>query len=201
MTRKEETINDPEEWLMRDPEYAARVHKREHEIAERRAILDKNEKPLVEALTAVGWPEGVRQLEETRSVWDLVNTPILYTYLLPVLAEHLKRPYLPEVKEGIARALIVKEARGTGIARVVMDELKDQAKQMAKDYSEHSYRQVLIQALQYIGDASLEADVQQLLHGPPFHVPSEPPLTWMLEDLLKKLATPSRRKWAKQKQK
>jgi hypothetical protein len=60
------------------------------------------EAPLVADLHAV----GVR----VSSVWDLVNTRATYAPAIPVLLEHLQREYIPEVREGIARALGVPEA-------------------------------------------------------------------------------------------
>jgi len=48
---------------------------------------------------------------EVESVWDLVNSTAAYPEALPVLLEHLARPYPAVVREGIARALAVPEAR------------------------------------------------------------------------------------------
>src|SRR6185437_4141106 len=48
---------------------------------------------------------------QVSSVWDLVNTSNPYPELVPLLLDHLDRPYSDEVREGIARALAVREAR------------------------------------------------------------------------------------------
>jgi hypothetical protein len=45
------------------------------------------------------------------SVWDLVNSAQSYPTAIPVLIDHLQRPYPERVLEGVARALAVKEAR------------------------------------------------------------------------------------------
>jgi HEAT repeat protein len=46
------------------------------------------------------------------SVWDLVNArKRKYPELIPVLLDHLGRDYPDRVREGVARALVVKEAR------------------------------------------------------------------------------------------
>lgn len=49
---------------------------------------------------------------EVDSVWDLVNTNVPYPEAIPVLLEWLPQVRHPRVKEGIVRALTVKEARG-----------------------------------------------------------------------------------------
>jgi hypothetical protein len=48
---------------------------------------------------------------QVSSVWDLVNTRNKYPNLVPILFAHLSRPYPEKVREGIARALVVPEAR------------------------------------------------------------------------------------------
>src|SRR5690606_10670983 len=45
-----------------------------------------------------------------QSVWDLVNTANPYPKAVPILIEHLQRPYPERVREGIARALAVPDA-------------------------------------------------------------------------------------------
>jgi hypothetical protein len=85
-------------------------------------------------------------------VWDLVNTAESYSHLLDVLADHLTRPYQKRTREGIARALAVREAKGTGIPRVLMEELK---KETDPNEGPNSYRWALINTLVFIGDSSL----------------------------------------------
>jgi HEAT repeat protein len=48
---------------------------------------------------------------EVGSAWDLVNTSTPYPAALPILLEHLDRPYPDRVREGIARALAVRDAK------------------------------------------------------------------------------------------
>jgi hypothetical protein len=45
------------------------------------------------------------------SAWDLVNTSAPYPEALPILLAHLQRPYPDRVREGIARALAVLDAK------------------------------------------------------------------------------------------
>lgn len=136
------------------------TEERERRWAEQAEMLTRDAVPLVEALTAAGWPAGVEQCGPVRSVWDLVNTAVSYPQLLDTLADHVTRPYHPRTKEGIARALAVREARGTRIPRVLMDELK---KQTDPSQGPNSYRWVLINTLVLIGDSSMTQEVRQLL--------------------------------------
>lgn len=46
------------------------------------------------------------------SIWDLVNTNEPYPEIIDILIEHLNRNYHDRNKEGIIRALCVKEAKG-----------------------------------------------------------------------------------------
>ncbi len=48
---------------------------------------------------------------EVETVWDLVNSSEPYPTLIPVLLKHLQEQYPPRIKEGIARALAVPDAR------------------------------------------------------------------------------------------
>ena len=61
------------------------------------------EAPLIKELRGAGF--------DVESVWDLVNTAIPYPEALPILLAHLERPYPDRVREGIARALAVRDAR------------------------------------------------------------------------------------------
>jgi hypothetical protein len=61
------------------------------------------ETPLVSELGEAGFV--------VRSVWDLVNTSRPYPQAVPILLKHLQRPYPPTVREGIARALAVPDAK------------------------------------------------------------------------------------------
>jgi hypothetical protein len=89
--------------LNADPEFVATRAQAEEERRAREAELRRAEAPLVEALRAAGIA--------VTSVWDLVNTEAPYAAALPILIDHLQRPYPAVVREGIARALAVPEAR------------------------------------------------------------------------------------------
>jgi len=89
--------------LNEDPEFVAR--QRQQEEAQRARVDEwrRAETPLVQHLGRVG--------VQVDSVWDLVNTAAPYPRAMPVLLDHLQRAYPERVREGIARALAVPEAR------------------------------------------------------------------------------------------
>jgi hypothetical protein len=89
--------------LESDPDYLARQAQDDARRARRDAELAVAEKPLLEELRTVGC--------NVESAWDLVNKDDPYPKVLPILLEHLSRPYPDRVREGIARALAVRDAR------------------------------------------------------------------------------------------
>jgi hypothetical protein len=92
--------------LNADPEFVARRDREEEARQKREAEYRRAEKPLVEELIAAGF--------DVQSAWDLVNTPGSYPNAVPILLDHLPRPYPGAVREGIARALAVPEAKASG---------------------------------------------------------------------------------------
>lgn len=183
--KRELTAKEEQDILDRDPQYQAMMAEKRRQWAEKAAIARADEEPLVAALTTAGWPQAVRQCGEWRSVWDLVNTAEPYPHLLNVLADHLARSYLKRTREGIARALAVREAKGTSIPGVLMDELK---KETDPNEGPNSYRWALINTLISIGDSSLSDDVEQLLADSRYES-----VQAHLQRLAKKLKQPSRR--------
>src|SRR5215471_16384354 len=89
--------------LEANPEFVARQREKEEALAEKVREWRRAEQPLIAELKKVG--------EQVETVWDLVNTSRPYPKAIPVLLEHLQRPYPDRVREGIARALSVRGAR------------------------------------------------------------------------------------------
>lgn len=90
--------------LERNPTFRAQRHEREEAFRRREQEFRQAEAPLVQALIGVGL--------DVESVWDLVNqTTRHYPQAVPVLLDHLQRPYPDAIRAGIARALTVAEAR------------------------------------------------------------------------------------------
>lgn len=71
------------------------------------ALMDSDDASVCEALHEVGIA--------ARSVYDLVNTSQSYPEAVPILIQFLSKPIHEKVKEGVARALTVKEAKGVAI--------------------------------------------------------------------------------------
>lgn len=86
-----------------DPEYVARRQAQQERVRQQEAELKAAEAPLVDELRAAG-------VDVTWS-WDLVNRATPYPEAVPILLRHLARPYPDPVREGIARALAVPDAR------------------------------------------------------------------------------------------
>lgn len=84
--------------------------------------LDEQEKDLIADLKAVGI--------EVKCVWDLVNTKESYWAAIPVLLEHLSKPYHHRIKEGIIRALGVKDAKGKATPLLIAEYHKIPIKKM-----------------------------------------------------------------------
>lgn len=89
--------------LKADPEWVAAREREARERQRRAAEWREAEAPLVEELSGAGF--------DVQSAWDLVNTSEPYPAALPILLRHLERPYPDRVREGIARALAVRDAK------------------------------------------------------------------------------------------
>jgi hypothetical protein len=103
MKRKEITAAELMARLNADPEWVARKKERDEAIQRKHDEYVRAEAPLVEELRAAG--------VLVNSAWDLVNTPNVYLQSLPILLDHLQRPYPDAVRDGIARALAVPNAK------------------------------------------------------------------------------------------
>lgn len=103
---REITVDEFMRELERDPEFARRKAERELELSNREAQSRRDQLPLLNDLATV----GVR----VATVWDLVNSSASYVSALPILLDHLKRPYPLGIREGIARALGVRATRPIG---------------------------------------------------------------------------------------
>ncbi len=101
--RKGKTAAELMAELEKDPSYLEQRSRREEELRRREEEYARAEAPLLRDLRDAG--------SQVSSVWDLVNTPGSYPALVPTLLAHLDRPYPERVREGIARALAVPEAR------------------------------------------------------------------------------------------
>ena len=109
--------------LNADPEFVAKRAREEAVRLEREAEYRLAEAPLVDELRAAGF--------QVQSAWDLVNTPGSYPKAVPILLAHLPRSYPAAVREGIARALAVPDAKDPGwsvLIRLYVDEPEDRVR-------------------------------------------------------------------------
>ena len=150
------------EWLARlnnDPEFVRRQQERERkrsaEVAKLRAELKPEQDPLLAELAKAGYP--------VESVWDLVNTRTPYPTVVTILVKYLRIARHPVLREGIARALSVPEARGAP-ARDLLEELK----RRADDQSKNEARFALANALATAGDDSMRTDIETMIADPRF---------------------------------
>ncbi len=107
------TVAELQTQLLQDEEYQKWLKEKEEVRTALEVAYAKDEKPLVEDLVKAGM--------NITSSWDLVNTKSSYKSAIPILLEHLSKPYHLKNKEGIIRALAVKEAKGVA-CRAIIDE-------------------------------------------------------------------------------
>lgn len=167
--------------LEADPGFIAQRERRDEEIRRRKAEWRRAEAPLVAELREAGF--------DVESAWDLVNTSTPYPAALPILSDHLERPYPDRVREGIARALAVRdagvawqtlarlyarEAAGTdtkgGIAVALAasagDEVIDELIALARDPVHGSSRLLLLGRLQRSRGAHARAALEEFAADP-----------------------------------
>jgi hypothetical protein len=176
MTKKKLTAAELMAKLNADPEFVAKRAREEEERLKREAEYRRAEAPLVDELRAAGY--------QVQSAWDLVNTPGSYPKAVPILLAHLPRPYPAAVREGIARALAVREAScgwevltrlyrdehevrakdglAVAIAAAANDELICDVIALAQDPSQGPSRLLLLGALERSADPRARAALMDL---------------------------------------
>jgi hypothetical protein len=137
-----------------DPEFVRRAEEREQNRKAVETRLAGEERNLLADLAAVGFDVG--------SVWELVNSPNPYPSAIPILCKHLSLPYDTKIREGIARALTVREARGTP-GRIILTELQRPVEQ-----SPRAVRWALANALTVAGDVSMIEQLESHIADPRF---------------------------------
>lgn len=200
MAKKRITAGELMAELNSDPEWVRDMEERQAQhaakVAEQRAELEPETGPMMEELHALGVKvvmNAARQLDlepeerpgqtpvPIKSVWDLVNTPSSYPEAIPILAKYLQVARHPVLRNGLARSLTVKEARGAA-GRVILHELKSE-----KDPAGSEERWALANALTMAADESMEDELRTLIHDPRF-ADVQSTLTKALEDLRKRVA-------------
>jgi HEAT repeat protein len=141
--------------LHKNREFIARQADQEQQRKELERSLHAEEEPLVQALAAAG--------VVVSSVWELVNSAQKYPSAIPVLIKHLKAPYHPKIREGVARALTVPEAKPMAAHTLI------EAFQHEPDGTDIGVKWALANALTVVADDSVLDDlialVQDKRHG------------------------------------
>ena len=182
--KKRITARELMDRLSADPAWVAERDRQDAERARVRDEIARTEPPLLDALASVGHPVG--------SVWDLVNTGARYPAAIPVLLEHLSGSYPPVIREGIARALGVPEARSVWqvLARRYADESDARVKEglavalngssdetvlddliaLARDRQHGASRLLLMSALARSTDPRAQLALDSLSDDPDLHL-------------------------------
>jgi hypothetical protein len=157
--------------LMADPEWVRKHEEREAKRQAFEAQLKAEGQPIVADLRTIGLAVS--------SVWDLVNSSACYPAALPILLKHLRRPYHPRSREGIARALTVQEAEGIA-GGPILDALRTEEM--------HEVRWALANALTIVADPSNADAIARLIDDPRYEDVRE-----RLRQALKNLRPPAAR--------
>ncbi len=113
--------------------------------------LGKEDKIVVQALRTAGL--------RIKSVYDLVNTKASYPEAIPVLINMLPKVHHDRIKEGIARALTVQEARPIAAQALVREFLR-----MPSDTESQEHTKWAIgNALSVVADDSVFGDIATLI--------------------------------------
>lgn len=123
--------------LAEDPEWKVEVQRRKAESINLHLTLVADAAPLAKALRMLNY--------RVETAWDFVNAQYSYRSAIPVLVEHLQRPYHPRNLEGIVRALTVPPARS-----LAWDALLAIARKPASSAPEESLRDAAFNALAVI---------------------------------------------------
>jgi hypothetical protein len=142
--------------LQANPEWVEQNAAREAKRAAAEAQFRIEEEPIIAALARAGFEVG--------SVWDLVNTNKSYPAAIPVLLDHLRQSYHARIREGIIRALTVKEAKGLAGGDIIR-ELRQEA--------DSENRWALANALTVIAARGDAAAIKALLDDPAYADVSE----------------------------
>jgi hypothetical protein len=102
--------------LQADPSFMRRKAEQERSMAESEAFLQLAEAPLIEDLVRLGF--------QVKSVWFLKNNNPEFRKAIPVLLDHLRRPYPDVIRAGIAQRLAVRATLRTGW-RILVDEFRN----------------------------------------------------------------------------
>lgn len=151
--------------LNADPDYVARKEKQDEEFRRKEQEYARAEVPLVQELHSAGLA--------VRSVWDIVNGKVevgSHAEVLPILLHHLRCPYPDAIRDGIARAMAIPDAKfawsdlvklyrheherrakdglAVAISHIADDDTLDELIELARDAAHGESRVLLLNALE-----------------------------------------------------
>ena len=138
------------------PEWVAQNAARESNRQAAELRFRAEEGPIIADLAKVGFEVG--------SVWDLVNTNKSYSAAIRTLLDHLHRPYHERIRNGIIRALTVREAKGIAGGEI-LDELRRE--------TDSENRWALANALTVVAERDDMVSIDGLLEDPAYDDVSE----------------------------
>ncbi len=138
--------------LLHDPEFVRRQEAKHKSFNILEEQFARAERPLVEALNNAG--------VSVKSVWDLVNAKESYRLAIPVLIAHLRYPFPYRIREGIARALTVKNAGDPAFIALV-DEFRKQPD--STDAAQHGFKWALGNAISIVANRNHFDEIVELI--------------------------------------
>jgi HEAT repeats len=138
--------------LNQDADFVRRREERAKHFEALEESYARAERPLVEALNDVAVP--------VKSVWDLVNTPKTHPQAISILVAHLAHPYPFRIREGIARALTVRNVGDAAFAALVSEfrKLPD-----STEAAQHGFKWALGNAISVAADRDRFEEVVGLI--------------------------------------
>ena len=101
--------------LQANPQYVRQKLQERKDFEMRLRLSRRAQFPLIDELAAVGL--------RVRDVWDLVDRKRKHDQAIPVLLDHLRKPYAEEIREGIALALALRTTQKPGW-RILVEEYR-----------------------------------------------------------------------------
>jgi len=164
---------DPD-WVLQNAERGAAHNAR---LAQRLKEIETEEAPILAELANAGVKVRSNLADRlglepestpVRTISDLVNTRDSYPEAIPILAKHLERLRHPIMVESTARALTVKESRGTDAPTLILEKLKQTDPCPAQSGDAYDARWALANALTVVGDENMVEEIKSLIADPGF---------------------------------
>lgn len=138
------TAEEHAERIQCDPEYQRRRAEQEALMAERKAYLSKAAAPVLADLASVGII--------TDDVWKVMTEKKENAKAIPILLDHLQRPYPSIIRAGIAQRLGVRATKKIGW-KILVDEYRK------TDISDNHVKESIASALAGASDDSVIDDL------------------------------------------